>query len=320
VACDRELRVRSISLPANNLKGSIPSEIQYLSTLDFLDLRDNSLVGSIPDDLQNLVHLTHLDLSSNCLTGQISPIYWLGERLILLEFLNLSNNLLDLGGQSAQNTSHHRRYSLGGETRLQTLALGGNVNNNDGDDDSAYAYAYAGDKSTISIPDEIRYLTNLRELSFDNSNIGGRIPAWLFHELNNLQFLDLSQNRLTGSITDVFPAANEASPLQHLKSLLLHGNTLTGTLPESIGLMPDLTTVTIHHTNITVGTNAANFICWRGEESSVLESLTTDCGDVTCPCCIEDCCDSKYCYRDVDWHSGSSFSTHRKSENNEDGN
>jgi hypothetical protein len=74
-------------------------------------------------------------------------------------------------------------------------------------------------------------------------------------------------------------------------------------------------TVTIHHTNMTVGTSAANHICWRGEESSTLESLTTDCEDVTCPCCLEDCCDSKDCYRDVDWQS---LSMHRQSENNED--
>ena len=78
-------------------------------------------------------------------------------------------------------------------------------------------------------------------------------------------------------------------------------------------------TITIHHTNMTVGTNAANNICWQGEaESTALESLTTDCGDVTCPCCIEDCCDSKDCYPDVDWQSG--LSADCQIEDSEDGN
>lgn len=269
VACDRELRVRSIVLrecdcgsivsalwnrvlfvcahpltiplsfpsnrcctliAANNIEGSIPSEVQYLSALDFLDLGDNHLVGSIPKVLQNLVQLTHLDLSGNQLTGQISPLYWLGNnKLTHLEFLDLSNNLLDL--DNGRNHTHGRRKSIGGETRLKTLALGGNANGSDDDID------------TVSIPEEIRYLTSLEELSLESSNIGGRIPAWLFHELHELQFLDLSDNRLTGSISGVFPSGNRglSSPMQNLKFLLLHDNhRLTGTLPESIGLLPDL--------------------------------------------------------------------------------
>jgi hypothetical protein len=242
-------------IASNNLKGSIPSEIQYLSALDSLDLSDNSLVGSIPENLQNLVHLTHLDLSSNRLTGQISPVHWLGKKWTQLEFLDLSNNLLDLGGGGGggggggQDDSHSRRHSLGGESRLKTLTLGGNVNNNNNNNVNVNNNNNSNNNSNdddknkkkISIPNEIRYLTNLRELSLDNSNIGGRIPAWLFHELDKLQFLDLSRNQLTGSVSGVFPSAGVSlSPLQHLKSLLLHDNGLTGTLPESIGLMPNL--------------------------------------------------------------------------------
>jgi len=76
--------------------------------------------------------------------------------------------------------------------------------------------------------------------------------------------------------------------------------------------------VTIHHTNMTVGTNLANHICWQEEGPSVLESIATDCGDATCPCCLEDCCDSNECYQDVDWYSGSMFAAHRQNEDDED--
>ena len=219
--------------------GSIPSEIQYLSALDSLDLSDNSLVGSIPEYLRNLVHLTHLDLSTNRLTGEISPVYWLGKKWTQLEFLDLSNNFLDLD-RSGQ--SHNRRNFLGEDSRLTALRLGGNTNANINSNSNSNSNSnYDDDKTTVSIPNEIRYLTNLRELSLDNSNIGGRIPAWIFHELDKLQFLDLSHNQLTGSVSGVFPSSGVYSlPLQDLKSLLLHDNGLTGTLPESIGLMPNL--------------------------------------------------------------------------------
>ena len=228
-------------LASNNLKGSIPSEIQHLRSLDSLNLRNNSLEGDIPEGLQNLLHLTHLDLSDNRLIGQISPLYWIGEKLTHMEVLNLSSNHLSLDGP---NNSHSRRQPIGGESHLKTLALGGNVPNHD----------ESGDSITIlAFPEEIRYLTNLKELSLDRSNIGGRIPAWVFHELHELKFLDLSHNRLTGSISGEFPSVNGLfSSLQHLESLLLHDNPLTGTLPESVGWMSDLSEFSVCFKSVVV--------------------------------------------------------------------
>ena len=272
VSCDNELRVTSILLPSNNLEGSFPSELQYLRMLETLDLRHNSIGGSLPTELENLVHLTYLDLSNNALTG---PVMWLPNKLSHLELVDLSNNQLDLN----RNNNH----SVPRDPRLKTLLLGGNNPNSN---------------TTSYISDEIRYFTNLKLLSLDNSNLGGTIPEWIWYELPNLQFLDLSHNQLIGNI-----GTESMDSLQNLQALLLHDNPLTGTLPEYIGLLPNLATVTIHHTNMHVGEGAANRICWQPEESMGLESLTTDCGDESCPCCMENCCNGDDCYRDVDWNS-----------------
>ena len=67
--------------------------------------------------------------------------------------------------------------------------------------------------------------------------------------------------------------------------------------------MHDVATVTIHQTDMTVGTDTANLICWNDEGTSAVESLSTDCEDSTCPCCLEICCDGEDCHLDVDWHS-----------------
>ena len=214
------------NLANNNLSGSLPSEIQYLNRLETLDLSGNFLEQSIPEELQNLKHLTQLNLSNNILSGQVNPLHWLGHKLTRLETLDLSNNQLDLYNE---DRSFNRRESIGVETNLKTLAIGGNELHNS---------ESGGYSNTNSIPDEIRYLTNLQQLSIRDSNVGGRIPAWLFHELDKLEYLDVSHNILSGSIANVFPSVGGSLHLQHLKALLFHDNLLTGTLPESIALMP----------------------------------------------------------------------------------
>lgn len=182
--------------------------------LESLDLGRNSIVGTIPNELENLVHLVHLDLSDNRLTGH--ALHWTSNKLTHLEFLDLSNNQLDLTAATTSSDGH----TLPKKSQLKTLLLGGN--NPDPD-------------TSGSIPEEIRYLTNLQALGLDNASIGGTIPDWMLRELPKLEFLDLSHNELTGSL-------NQLGSLQHLQTLLLHDNRLTGTLPESIGSLLDLCT------------------------------------------------------------------------------
>eukprot|EP00537_Pseudo-nitzschia_pungens_P003675 CAMPEP_0172356380 /NCGR_PEP_ID=MMETSP1060-20121228/718_1 /TAXON_ID=37318 /ORGANISM="Pseudo-nitzschia pungens, Strain cf. cingulata" /LENGTH=926 /DNA_ID=CAMNT_0013076431 /DNA_START=270 /DNA_END=3050 /DNA_ORIENTATION=+ len=309
VVCDRELQVRGISLPDNNLKGTIPSEIQHLTNLQWLELNGNHLTGTIPEDMRELSHLLELDLSDNSLSGQMVPFFWLGERLAKLQKLDLSNNQLtrlpSFDEDSNANHAATRREPIGGEKTLMQLALGGNDGsrtNNNNIMDKEQKDIFVSSADIIVIPEEFRYLTSLRELTLDNMGLNGTLPVWLFHELPELRVLDLSRNNMTGTIVDGFRVVDDnddALPLQHLEALVLHDNSFTGTLPEFVGLLPKLKTLSVHHTNLTVGPNAADFICWRREGS--FETLATDCGDTSCPCCMENCCASDDCYADVDW-------------------
>jgi len=313
-----------------------------------LRLNNNLLTGSIPEDIRYLSHLVELDLSNNAFTGQMTPYYWLSDRMTKLASLNLSNNRLDfppLFGEFESSTGHSndhedqddhneredhedqdddydhedpnghdgpRRISIKGENSLLRLVLGGNKGNCS---DNGNGNGNDSDSATIVLPNEFRQLTNLRELSLENLGLGGKIPAWLFHDLPELRVLNLSHNHLTGTIVNPLPGVSSGNgigigieipssslPLSHLKALLLHENAaLAGNLPEFVGLLPQLSTLTLHHTDITVGIEAANLICWR--DAGNLESLTTDCGDTTCPCCYETCCNTEDCYMDVDWES-----------------
>ena len=58
-------------LSLSGLTGSIPSQIEYLTNLTYLDLYGNQLSGNIPSEIGNLIHLEWLNLYNNNLTGEI---------------------------------------------------------------------------------------------------------------------------------------------------------------------------------------------------------------------------------------------------------
>lgn len=84
--------VTDISLPGNNLIGSLPAEIGDLPMLEGLDLGANQLSGSIPPEIGNLTNLVALNLAINQFDSFLPPE--LGN-LASLEVLNLSFNMLN---------------------------------------------------------------------------------------------------------------------------------------------------------------------------------------------------------------------------------
>jgi hypothetical protein len=63
--------VSNLTLPSNQLSGSIPPELGNLANLIQLYLWSNQLSGSIPSQLGNLANLTELALNYNQLSGSI---------------------------------------------------------------------------------------------------------------------------------------------------------------------------------------------------------------------------------------------------------
>ncbi|XXG40065.1 hypothetical protein AAC387_Pa01g0869 [Persea americana] len=80
--------LQSLYLQQNNLSGDIP--ISLSSNLSFLDLSSNSFTGDIPQEIQNLTRLTILNLQNNSLSGPIPDL-----KLPRLKHLNLSYNHLN---------------------------------------------------------------------------------------------------------------------------------------------------------------------------------------------------------------------------------
>jgi hypothetical protein len=155
--------VTALDLSSNQLIGSIPTEIESLTSLEWLDLSSNQLSGPIPAAIGSLTSLLDLELSSNQLSGSIPAA--IGS-LANLEWLNLSSNQL-VGPIPVE---------IGSLTSLQNLFLSSN-------------------RLGGTIPAAIGGFTGLKWLYLDSNQLVGPIPTEI-DSLTSLFGLDIRLNAL----------------------------------------------------------------------------------------------------------------------------
>ncbi|MEN8218230.1 MAG: leucine-rich repeat domain-containing protein [Pseudomonadota bacterium] len=203
--------VSELSLPDNNLIGSIPSELGNLTNLKSLWLNSNSLTGSIPSELGNLTNLKSL---------------WLGYNKLIGSIPSELGNLTDLTGLylSDNNLTGSIPSELGNLINLKSLWL-------------------AYNELTGSIPSELGNLTDLTGLWLNSNSLTGSIPSEL-DNLANLIKLYLHSNQLTGSIP------SELGNLTHLERLILNSNELSGSIPRELGDLTNLEYLHLDENNL----------------------------------------------------------------------
>lgn len=251
----RTAHIKSIKLESNTMAGTIPSEINQLTSLRLFSLIRNKVDGSIPSALGDMRYLESLLLSDNALQETI-PVSL--SKLDKLKVLDLSLNSLtgaiptQLGLMTSLNTLVLSRNRLSGGmpselarlTRLVIMDLSGN--------------------STVILIPNATAMTSLRVLAMGGNGgdlttileqTGGQfstIPTAI-GEFVGLTRLEIFSNFLIGSIP------TELGRLENLEYLLCNNNYLSGSLPKEMG-------------------NLRNLIVWNTNASDISGPLPSDLG------------------------------------------
>ena len=194
VVCTYNGFVRSISIPSQNISGSLPDDLSSLSQLTTISLQNNRLSGSIPS-FANLKLLQEIHLDSN-------------------------------------NFSSVPHGAFSGLNRLQILSIDDNPHLNpwtfpaELSDSTILVEFYAKNTNLIgSIPDVFDFLKSLQTLRLSNNNLTGLIP-------NSLQKTKMENLWLENQYIGLSGPLDALAGMSFLKQVWLQGNKFTGPIPD----------------------------------------------------------------------------------------
>ncbi|XP_020674082.2 receptor-like protein Cf-9, partial [Dendrobium catenatum] len=213
-----------INFGHNNLDSNIPDSFANFSSLSYLNLQQNNFKGFFPNQIFQLRNLKFLDISYNpMLSGNLPdfPKYNILNSLVTSN-TNLSGNLPDAIGNlkflTFLDLSSCQFYgtmpsSIGNLSELEYLDLSYNKFNGVGG---------------FELPSYTISQSHLFWLSLANTNLIGEITPFICN-LTGLMMLNLSKNKLTGTIP---PCLLEGGI--NLRVLNLKGNQLHGAIHHGI--------------------------------------------------------------------------------------
>ncbi|KAJ6798209.1 putative receptor-like protein kinase [Iris pallida] len=243
-----------LDLYSNYIMGRIPSTIGNLSGLIDLDLGQNELTGEIPSEFSRLKGLQGLFLNRNRLSGYIPPDLGLmtGLNAVSLEENALSGiiphslgnisglQILSLAANGLSSSIPNSLWSLSG---LHKLNLSGNAL--DGSLPRQMGNLKFFDKLDLSknhfsgnISSILGDLQMITYLDLSNNFLDGEIPSSLDRLVINIEYMNLSYNRISCTIPESF------TNLGNLYSLDLSFNKLQGPIPEG-GVFSNSSTVSL---------------------------------------------------------------------------
>ncbi|XP_062226737.1 probable LRR receptor-like serine/threonine-protein kinase At1g56130 [Phragmites australis] len=221
----------SLGIGSNNLNGSLPSELGNLAKLKELYIDSAGLSGPLPSSFSKLTRMNKLWASDNDFTGQIP------------DYIGSWTSLTDLRfqGNSFQGPLPTTLSNL---VQLTDLRIGDIVN-----ESSSLAF--------------ISNMTFLSTLVLRNCRISDSLASVNFSQFARLSLLDLSFNNITGQVPQTLLNLNS------LNFLFLGNNSLSGSLPSSIG--PSLTNLDFSYNQL-----SGNFPSWASQNNLQLNLVANN--------------------------------------------
>ncbi|KAF3455416.1 hypothetical protein FNV43_RR00041 [Rhamnella rubrinervis] len=236
-------KLKALYLSINSFSGQIPTSLEKLTELNILSLEDNNLDGVIPSCLFTLPSLKKLFLGSNQLSG---PLTIENISSSQLEILNLYANKLEgripwmmfklanLTYVCLENNNLSATIEFGNFcklSKLQFLFLSSNslsiTTARTASELPKFRTLFFYSCNIDEFPEFLKTQDQLKALDLSWNKIESEIPKWFWALGKNLEFLDLSGNKLHGFFT--FP------PLfTSISYFLISQNNLTGIIQPSI--------------------------------------------------------------------------------------
>ncbi|XP_059629269.1 receptor-like protein EIX1 [Cornus florida] len=209
-----------VDLSHNFLYGHIPRSISNLHMLSYLDFEKNILSGQIPDELGQLKHLEYVSLIRNSLSGPIPASI---GNLSALRVLFLNENQLNgsfpksVGFLSNLEELHVGQNSISGIvseinfaklSKLKILEMFSNPLFFNVTSD--WVPPFQLDELRMSscemgptFPSWLRTQASLSALDISESKISDVAPEWLWKWASRVESVDLSNNHISGDISNV---------------------------------------------------------------------------------------------------------------------
>ncbi|KAF2293781.1 hypothetical protein GH714_004662 [Hevea brasiliensis] len=219
-----------LNLTRCQLQGSISNAFVNFTSLVVLDFSYNYLSGSIPYNFGNMTSLSVLDISFNYLQGPIPTGLGLIQQLqqhhfkqsplceLRLSYNKLSGPLETILPQLSQlvvlEVAANRLEGLISEAQLQNfsslrvLDLSDNsmILNFSSNWTPAFQLETIGLSSCkmgSQFPQWLQSQKNIQRLDLSHADVSGTVPSWFWNLSPSMEFLDLSDNRLSGELPDL---------------------------------------------------------------------------------------------------------------------
>ncbi|XP_009340409.2 receptor-like protein EIX1 [Pyrus x bretschneideri] len=187
-----------LRLSNSSLTGLIPSVVENLTSLVYLDLSYNKFDAVNPHSFSSLCSLQELKLVNASLSGQFS------------KFVQMLSTCVQNSLQVLFLYGNHLSGSIPNLTHFSSLKL----------------LSLFGNQLSGTIPESIGQLSNLRHIDLSMNALEGVVSESI-GQLSNLRHIDLSMNALEGVVSE------SIGQLSNLEYMDLSMNALEGVLSES---------------------------------------------------------------------------------------